>query len=130
MNDSGSMRLDKWLWAARFYKTRQLAAAAVGGGHVTVNGARAKPARAIKPNDRVTVRRAPFSYEIVVLGLSERRLAAKLAQQLYRELEESIEQRERLRLQLRSQAAQILYEPKRPTVRDRREARQRKRGDS
>lgn len=130
MTDSGgSTRLDKWLWAARFYKTRQLAVEAVKGGHVEVNGARAKPARGVKVGDRLRVRKAPFDYDIEVLELPDRRVSASEARGLYRESVESAEKREQLRLTLRSQAQQILYDTKKPSKRDRRQARDRKRGD-
>lgn len=121
-------RLDKWLWSARFYKTRQLAAEAVKGGHVEVNGARAKPARGVGIGDRIRVRKAPFDFDIEVLDLRERRVSAKEAQGLYEESAESIEKREELRLTLRSEAQQILYDTKKPDKRDRRTARDRKRG--
>lgn len=128
MTDSDSTtRLDKWLWAARFYKTRPLAAEAVKGGHVEVNGARAKPARGIRVGDRLRVRKAPFEYDIEVLDLRGRRVSAKEARELYEESGASIEKREQLRLTLRSQAQQILYDVKKPPKRDRREARERKR---
>lgn len=129
MSDSDpTTRLDKWLWAARFYKTRQLAADAVKGGHVAVNGARAKPARSIRVGDRISVRKAPFDFDIEVLALRERRVPAKEAQDLYAESRASIDKREQLRLTLRSQAQQILYDTKKPDKRDRRHGRERKRG--
>ncbi len=121
------VRLDKWLWAARFYKTRQLAADAVRGGHVDINGARAKPARAVKTGDRLSIRKGPYSFAIEVLELVERRVSAKQAQALYRESEDSAAARALLRTQLRSQAQQILYDRKRPLARVRRQARDRKR---
>lgn len=127
MKESGSVRLDKWLWSARFYKTRQLAADAIKGGHVEVNGARAKPARTTRAGDAIEVRKGPFVYRITVLELRERRVSAKEAQTLYSESDASIEARAALRLQLKSQAQQILYDPKRPSARDRRDARSRKR---
>lgn len=128
MTDSDpTTRLDKWLWSARFYKTRQLAAEAVRGGHVEVNGARAKPARGVRTGDRIKVRKAPFDFDVEVLDLRERRVSAKEAQGLYRETPESIEKREALRLTLRSQARQILYDTAKPDKRDRRTGRERKR---
>jgi ribosome-associated heat shock protein Hsp15 len=130
MTDSGpTTRLDKWLWAARFYKTRQLAAEAVKGGHVEVNGARAKPARGVKVGDRLRVRKSPFDYDIEVLGLRERRVSASEARCLYEESVESAGKREQLRLTLRSQARQILYDTKKPSKRDRQRARDRKRSE-
>jgi ribosome-associated heat shock protein Hsp15 len=79
------LRLDKWLWAARFFKTRQLAIEAVNAGRVEVNGARAKPARHLRPGDRVRVRRPPFQHDVEVLALSDRRGPAAAAELLYRE---------------------------------------------
>lgn len=127
MNEPDSVRLDKWLWSARFYKTRQLAAEAIKGGHVEVNGGRAKPARTIRVGDAIEVRKGPFVHDISVLALRERRVSAKEAQTLYSESEASIAARDTLRLKLKSQAQQILYDVKRPSPRDRRHARDRKR---
>ena len=120
--------MDKWLWSARFYKTRQLAADAVKGGHVEVNGSRAKPARAIRVGDRIVLTKRPYTFDLQVLGLRERRVSASEAQSLYQETEHSLERRALLRQQLKSQAQQILYDPRRPDPRARRDARQRKRG--
>lgn len=125
---SPTTRLDKWLWAARFFKTRQLAAEAVKGGHVAVNGARAKPARGLRVGDRVNVRKAPFDFDIQVLELRERRGSAQEAQAMYEESQASIDKREQLRMTLRSQSQQILYDSNKPGKRDRRQARERKRG--
>jgi ribosome-associated heat shock protein Hsp15 len=83
------MRIDKWLWAARFFKTRTLAAEAIAAGHVTVNGERAKAAKALRPGDSVAVRRAPFEHALVVKALSERRGPAAEAATLYEETAES-----------------------------------------
>ena len=127
-DSSSTTRLDKWLWAARFYKTRQLAADAVKAGHVEVNGSRAKPARGVKVGDRLRVRKAPFEFDVWVMDLRERRVSAREAQGLYEESSESIEKREQLRTTLRSQARQILYDTKKPSKRDRQQARDRKRG--
>lgn len=122
-----SVRLDKWLWATRFYKTRHLATEAVKGGHVEVNGSRAKPSRAIKAGDSISIRKAPFDYNVEVIDLIEKRVSAKLAREFYMESEQSIEKRTRLKLALKSQAQQILYDPNKPSPRDRRSARERKR---
>jgi ribosome-associated heat shock protein Hsp15 len=83
------MRIDKWLWAARFFKTRTLAVQAIEAGHVSVNGERAKPAKALKPGDTVVVRRPPFEHTVLVNALSERRGPAAEAALLYEETEES-----------------------------------------
>jgi len=87
-------RIDKWLWAARFYKTRALAAAAVEGGKAQVNGERVKPAKPLKAGDALIVRNGPFEWDITVLALSERRGPAAEAAKLYRESEESRKARE------------------------------------
>ncbi|WP_333707094.1 RNA-binding S4 domain-containing protein, partial [Ottowia beijingensis] len=89
-----SMRLDKWLWAARFYKTRALAVEEIGRGRVLVAGASVKPAREIRPGDVVTVRRGAVARQVVVRGLSAQRGPAPVAQQLYDETPESIAARE------------------------------------
>ena len=83
------MRIDKWLWAARFFKTRTLAAQAIEAGHVSVNGERAKAAKPVKPADAVVVRRPPFEHTVLVKGLSERRGPASEAALLYEETAES-----------------------------------------
>lgn len=79
------VRIDKWLWAARFYKTRALAADAIDGGKVDVNGARAKPAKVVRPGDAVRIRLGPFEHLLIVRGLSARRGPASAAVLLYEE---------------------------------------------
>jgi ribosome-associated heat shock protein Hsp15 len=87
------VRLDKWLWAARFYKTRALAGEAVTGGKVHLSGQRIKPSRSVKIGDCFEVHRGYERYEVIVTDLSERRGSACLAQTLYRETESSIDKR-------------------------------------
>ncbi len=113
-------RLDKWLWAARFYKTRHLAAEAINGGHVHLNGHRIKPSRVIQVNDELSIQKTPFTFEITVAGLSIRRGPAKEAQLLYVESEESIQKRETLAEQRKLNAAQFPHAERRPDKRDRR----------
>jgi len=113
-------RLDKWLWAARFYKTRQLAAEAINGGHVHLNGQRVKPSRVIQLADELTIHKTPFNFEITVQGLSIRRGPAKEAQLLYVEHEESIQKRETLAEQRKLDAAQFPHAERRPDKRNRR----------
>ncbi len=84
------VRVDKWLWAARFFKTRVLATAAVRGGHVQVDGERAKPARSLKVGQIVVIAKGELRFEVEVLGLAERRGSAPLAQTLYQETEASL----------------------------------------
>ena len=89
-------RIDKWLWAARFFKTRSLAAAAVKSGKVRINSNRAKPSRMVSIDDQITVQRGDFSFDIRVTEIVEKRVSAKQAQLLYSESEQSIRQREEL----------------------------------
>jgi len=100
-------RLDKWLWAARFYKTRALATEAVTGGKVHLNGARTKPARALRVGDELTITQPPYEHVVIVKGLSARRGPAPEAALLYEETEESRQRREALREQMRLQPAPI-----------------------
>jgi ribosome-associated heat shock protein Hsp15 len=96
------MRIDKWLWAARFFKTRTLAAQAIEAGHVCVNGERAKAAKMVRPGDSVAVRRPPFEHAVVVKGLSERRGPAGEAALLYEETEESRARRTALAAEMKA----------------------------
>ena len=113
-------RLDKWLWAARFYKTRHLAAEAINGGHIHLNGQRTKPSRVISLGDKLSIHKTPFTFEITVEGLSIKRGPAKEAQLLYHELEDSIEKREKLAEQRKLNADQFPHAERRPDKRDRR----------
>ena len=96
------MRLDKWLWAARFFKTRTLAVEAIGGGRVSVNGERAKPAKEVKPGDAVAIRRPPFEFAIVVKALSDKRGPATVAATLYEETPESRARRTALAAEMKA----------------------------
>ncbi len=121
-DDSNSVRVDKWLWAARFFKTRSLATEAVAGGKVGVNGDRAKPAKTVKPGDEIRVRLAPYEHVLIVRALGERRGPASVAQTLYEETAESAAERQRLAEQLRLAPAAFVYEERgRPTKKDRRD---------
>ena len=121
-DDDGRVRIDKWLWAARFFKTRSLAADAIGGGKVEVNGDRTKPAKMIQVGDEVRVRLGPYEHVVLVRGLSERRGPATVAATLYEETAASVAARARHAEQLRMAPAAFVYEEKgRPTKRDRRE---------
>ena len=120
-DDSDRVRLDNWLWAARFFKTRSLATEAVSGGKVEVNGERAKPAKAIKPGDEIRLRLGPYEHILIVRDLAERRGPAAVAQTLYQETDASRQARERLAEQLRLAPGGFVYEEKgRPTKKDRR----------
>jgi ribosome-associated heat shock protein Hsp15 len=92
------LRIDKWLWAARFFKTRSLAADAVEGGKALVNGQRVKPAKALKPGDELLVRTQGAEYTVVVRALSDRRGPASEAAKLYQETAQSVRMREEARL--------------------------------
>jgi len=118
------VRIDKWLWAARFFKTRSMAAQAVSGGKVHVNGIRVKPARTVQLGDELRIRRGELEFVIIVQGISDKRRPAPEAQQLYEETEASLQQRENMRDQKRVEAANRMYGPmKRPDKRDRRQIR-------
>jgi ribosome-associated heat shock protein Hsp15 len=115
------MRLDKWLWAARFYKTRSLATDAVDGGKVKLNGVSAKPAREIKVGDRLALRVGDENWEVIVQGLNEQRRPAPEARLLYQETAESARSRAQA-AELRRLAPTPVPEHKgRPTKRDRRQ---------
>jgi ribosome-associated heat shock protein Hsp15 len=116
----GRVRLDRWLWAARWFKTRALAARAVAGGKVKVNGERPKRSRLIAVGDQVSIRRGPFEFQVVVQALSETRGPAEQARRLYRETAASEQARALLALQLKSQPRVIYTGKGRPTKKDRR----------
>jgi ribosome-associated heat shock protein Hsp15 len=119
--DDGRVRLDKWLWAARFFKTRSLASEAIAGGKVQVNGDRAKRARPLQVGDEVRVRQGPYEHLVVVRALSGRRGPASAAAQLYEERPESVAAREALAIQLKTVHSAFVSEKGRPTKRDRRD---------
>jgi ribosome-associated heat shock protein Hsp15 len=119
--DDGRTRLDKWLWAARFFKTRSLAVQAIEGGKVELNGERAKRSKGVQPGDTLRVRLGQFEHEIVVRALSERRGPAAEAATLYEETEASRAARERLAIQLKSVTHDFVYEKGRPSKKERRD---------
>lgn len=115
-------RLDLWLWTARFFKTRSLAAGAIDGGKVEVNGQKAKRSRAVRPGDQLRIRLGPAEHRITVLGVAARRGNAASAAELYREDPESRAIRERQAEQHRLAARMLGDAPKgRPTKKDRRD---------
>ncbi|HEY9015904.1 MAG TPA: S4 domain-containing protein, partial [Gemmatimonadales bacterium] len=122
-------RLDKWLWAARFFKTRSLAAEAIEGGKVQVNGDRVKRAKTLQIGDEVRIRQGPYEHRIVVRELSSHRGPATRAAELYEETAESRAARETMALQLKSLHSAFVPERGRPTKRDRREIERFKRGE-
>ncbi|HZF79292.1 MAG TPA: RNA-binding S4 domain-containing protein [Rubrivivax sp.] len=115
------VRLDKWLWAARFYKTRGLASDEISRGRVEVNGAAVKASREVKPGDLIDLRQGAVRRQVLVLGLSQVRGPAPVAQALYQETADSIAAREKAAEQRRLGAEPALsIEQGRPTKRDRR----------
>ena len=117
---SEGVRLDKWLWAARFFKTRSLATEAVNGGKVELNGLRPKPAKEVKVGDQLRIRIGAFVHHLTVRALGERRGPAAIAATLYEETAESVAARERLREQHRMAPTMQYEEGGRPTKKDRR----------
>jgi ribosome-associated heat shock protein Hsp15 len=112
---SAQIRIDKWLWAARFFKTRALAAEAVIGGQVEVNGRRAKPSRNAHIGDSLNIRRGPYQWTVIVKGVTHLRGPAPKAQLLYEETEESMQKREAISAQLRLERPLEFDFPGRPS---------------
>lgn len=123
------VRIDKWLWAARFYKTRGLSAEAIDAGKVEVNDERAKRSRLVQAGDRIRIRMGPYEHLINVRGVSERRGSAPIAQQLYEEDPEGKKAREAMAAHVRAMNANTGYESGRPTKKDRRDIERLKRRD-
>lgn len=115
------VRLDRWLWAARFYKTRSLAAQAVEGGKVQLNGDRVKRSKQIVLGDEIRIRKGPYEYRLEVTGLSERRGPATEAQRLYREDPASRKAREELAELRKLEPEPTLKTKGRPTKKERRD---------
>ena len=121
MTDISTLRIDKWLWAARFFKTRTLASDAVDTGKVKVGGERVKPARGLRIGDELFIDNGADTWEVAVLGLSDKRGAAPVARLLYAETPASIARREQAQ-----EERKLFREPGstikgRPTKRDRRQ---------
>jgi ribosome-associated heat shock protein Hsp15 len=115
------LRLDKWLWAARFFKTRTLAQAAVAGGKVKLGGERVKPAKEVTPGDALTIRIGEFEWAVAVLALSNKRGPAEAARKLYEEDEASRARRAAQAADRRAHASLLGERKGRPTKRERRE---------
>ena len=126
----GRVRIDKWLWAARFYKTRGLSAEAIDAGKVEVNGERAKRSRLVQAGDKIRIRIGPYEHIVNVRGVSERRGSAPMAQALYEEDAESRKARETMAAHVRAMNANTGYESGRPTKKDRRDIEKMRRRDN
>ena len=118
-DEQDKLRIDKWLWAARFFKTRSLAVDAIECGKVLVNDVRVKPAKTVGAGDMLSIRLGPYQHLVEVLALSSKRGPAPQAQKLYRETEESQKKRAALAAEIKAQPASSLLRG-RPTKRDRR----------
>lgn len=116
-----AVRIDKWLWAARFFKTRSIATDAVSGGKVHLNGDRTKPARKVQVGDELVVTKGPYQFVVTVDALSEKRLSAPLAAELYTESEASQEKRTLLAEQLKIERAGQPMSRGRPDKKQRRD---------
>ncbi len=119
-----TVRIDKWLWAARFFKTRSLAAKAVGGGHIALNGHKTKPSRTLQAGDMLVIRLGFLAYTVRVLGLSEQRGPAVTARTLYEETEESVTKREQMQAERKEMNLQGNRSEHRPDKHERRKIRQ------
>jgi len=118
--ESTEPRIDKWLWAARFFKTRSLASAAINGGHVHLNGSRVKPSRTLAIGDELRIQRGREEMVVIVQGLSDQRGPAAVAQTLYAETEASRTTREQSAEMRRLQSAGMSAPEHRPNKRERR----------
>ena len=123
-DDSNKLRIDKWLWAARFFKTRSQAGQAVQGGKIHLNGARVKPSRVVSVGDRLVIRKLDQTFSVTIKGINRFRRPAVEARELYEESEESVRDRE-----AQSHLRKLIKAPgsapaKRPDKRDRRKIRE------
>jgi ribosome-associated heat shock protein Hsp15 len=121
LGEIGRVRLDKWLWAARFFKTRALAATAIETGKVEVNGERAKRSKQLQVGDSLRIRIGPYHHLVTVRAISEHRGSASIAAKLYEESEEGRKAREAVHLQVKIARAVPGYDRGRPTKKDRRD---------
>ena len=120
-DESPRVRIDKWLWAARFYKTRALAAEAIDSGRIEVNGDRSKRSRLVQAGDRVRIRIGPYEHLVIVRAVSEKRGSAPVAATLYEEEPDSKKARELMAVHMKAMRANTGYESGRPTKKDRRD---------
>ena len=126
--DDEKFRLDMWLWVARFFKTRGVAAEAIAAGKVELNGEKVKRAKALRVGDRLRVRLGPYEHDVVVRALSGRRGPAAAAAELYEETVESRTAREQLAVRLRSAPPAFFHDKGRPSKKERRDIRRLKEG--
>jgi ribosome-associated heat shock protein Hsp15 len=120
-DESPRVRIDKWLWAARFYKTRALAAEGIDSGRIEVNGDRSKRSRLVQAGDRVRIRIGPYEHLVIVRAVSEKRGSAPVAATLYEEEADSKKARELMAVHMKAMRANTGYESGRPTKKDRRD---------
>lgn len=120
-NETNDVRLDKWLWAARFYKTRSIAKAMIEGGKVHYNGQRAKTSKIVEIGAVIKLRQGNDEKEVEVLALSDQRRAAPEAQRLYQETEKSIAEREKLAFARKANALSMPHPDRRPNKKERRD---------
>jgi len=114
------VRIDKWLWAARFFKTRGLATEMVNSGHIQINGKRIKPSRPVRIDDELQIQRGDESFVVIITGLAEKRGSAAVAQTLYQETEQSLTAREEQKRLRKLHAASSPAPDKRPDKKARR----------
>ncbi|MCV9879436.1 ribosome-associated heat shock protein Hsp15 [Brenneria izbisi] len=120
-NTGDAVRLDKWLWAARFYKTRAIAREMIDGGKVHYNGQRGKPSKQVELNAEIKLRQGNEERTVTVLALSSQRRTAAEAQALYRETDSSIEKREKLALARKMNVLTMPHPDRRPDKKERRD---------
>lgn len=120
-SDDDNVRLDKWLWAARFYKTRALAREMIDGGKVHYNGQRGKPSKIVEPNAEIKLRQGNDERIVIVLAVTSQRRGASEAQQLYQETEASITNREKIALARKMNALTMPHPDRRPDKKERRD---------
>ncbi|MGX2949850.1 ribosome-associated heat shock protein Hsp15 [Ursidibacter sp. B-7004-1] len=119
--ENNDIRLDKWLWAARFYKTRSIAKAMIEGGKVQYNGQRAKVSKIVEVGATIKLRQGNEEKEILVIALSDQRKGAPEAQKLYQETEKSIQEREKLAFARKANALSMPHPDRRPNKKERRD---------
>ena len=124
VEQESQIRIDKWLWAARFFKTRSLASKAVNGGKVSLNGQRIKAAKAVTVNDTMTIHKGQLEFAVTVLGIAAKRGPASFARTLYKESEESVLKREEERKERSLFYVSRQMPSKRPGKKDRRKIRE------